>query len=84
MAKKTRYCPHVTELTKNVRTYLRSKSSKVICCRDCFLQFIRQEIVETQGEEFAQRLDAIKALDMSKAWPKFNIEDYDVWGNRKN
>ena len=61
MAKKTRYCLH----EPHTHIYQASKSSRLVCCRECFLLSIRKEIEESQGKAFCDKLDLIKKIDMS-------------------
>ncbi len=63
MAKKTIYCKH----EPHTKVYHRSKSSKLVCCNECYLMEISKVLVESQGEEFVLFLDMVKSLDFSKA-----------------
>ena len=66
VATKTVYCPHEPK----TRTFRRSRSSRLVCCEECYFLELRKTIVEALGEDVARRLDVIKKLDMSKAFPR--------------
>ena len=69
-SKKVRYCDH----DPKTKIFNRSKSSKLVCCDTCYLMEIRKLIVESFGEEFAQKLDHIKNMDFSKAFPQYEYK----------
>ena len=66
MAVKTRHCGHEPE----TRVYRRSKSSRVLCCYECYRKFLREELVEQFGEAFVESLDYINNLDMGEAFKR--------------
>ena len=68
--KKTNYCPH----EPHTHVYRPSKSSRMICCSECYLKFIRQGIVDSSGEEFAEHLDWVNSSDLSLAFPKWEYK----------
>jgi len=76
MAKKKRYCPHKPhDFVINV-----SKSSKLICCKNCFDLEIkkqkeerRKEMIEYHGLEFVNKLDYLKSKEFKEGLDK-------MWG----
>lgn len=64
MAVKTRHCGHEPE----THVYRRSKSARVLCCQECYIKFLRDELVEQFGEDFVSHLDYIRDLNMDGAF----------------
>ena len=64
MAKKTRYCEHEPK----TEVFNRSRSSRFVCCKECYLAEIRKVLIESFDLKFVQKLDWIKTLDFSKAF----------------
>ena len=62
MAKKTRYCEHEPK----TEVFNRSRSSRFVCCKECYLAEIRKVLIESFDLKFVQKLDWIKTLDFSK------------------
>lgn len=66
MAKKTRHCPH----ENRTKVFRRSRSSRLVCCEECYRQELRKDIVQSQGEERVQWLEFLRDLDMTGAFKK--------------